>query len=325
MDKAYINNVQYHLPEKIESNSEILQSAKYDNAKIDKMIEKIGIVSIRISSDGEYSNDLGIIAGKKILKNYDSKQIQYLIFCTNTPEYSLPTNACIIQDKLGLEKNIGAIDIILACSGYVYSLSLAKSLILSDQAKQILLITSDTYSKFISKKDAGTRILFGDGATSTLITNQKKTHGFEIKNFVYGTDGSGFQNAVIHNFGSRHWKNKVSSGDNLNLNGPGIYEFALKRVPEAVNVFLKKNSITLDEIDYFVFHQANKYIIDNLQSKLKISKNKLLMNMNEIGNTSSSSIPIVLSKHLPKIKENKKILLIGFGGGLSWVISLINS
>ena len=166
MDKAYINNVQYHLPEKIESNSEILQSAKYDNTKIDKMIEKIGIVSRRIASDAEYSNDLGIIAGKKILKNYDSKQIQYLIFCTNTPEYSLPTNACIIQDKLGLEKNIGAIDIILACSGYVYSLSLAKSLILSDQAKQILLITSDTYSKFISKKDAGTRILFGSSEIS---------------------------------------------------------------------------------------------------------------------------------------------------------------
>ena len=102
-----------------------------------------------------------------------------------------------------------------------------------------MLITSDTYSKFISKKDAGTRILFGDGATSTLISN-KKNNGFEINNFVYGTDGSGFQNAIIHNFGSRYWKNKLTKGDNLNLDGPGIYEFALKRVPEAVNVFLEK-------------------------------------------------------------------------------------
>jgi|TARA_B110000914_G_C15462916_1_gene446799 3-oxoacyl-[acyl-carrier-protein] synthase-3 len=324
MNKAYINDIKYFIPPAKEFNSEILLNANYEQAKIKRMIGKIGINSRRIADKNIFSNDLAVSSAKKILKNYNSKIIDFLIFCTNTPEYSLPTNACILQDKLGLKKNIGAMDIILACSGYIYSLSIAKSLILSGQAKNILLITSDTYSKFIKKENIKTRILFGDGSSSTLISDKKKKNSFEVKNFSYGTDGSGYKNAVISNFGARYWKNNQQNGDNLDLNGPGIYEFALKEVPIAVNDFLKQNSLNIKKIDYFVFHQANEYIIQSLKKKLNIPKEKLLMNMLGIGNTSSSSIPIVLSKYLDKIPKNKKILLIGFGGGLSWGISLIS-
>ena len=151
MNKAYINNIKYFLPPTKELNSKILSDANYVGDKINRMINKIGIKSRRIVAENIFSNDLAVNSAKKILKNYSSKNIDFLIFCTNTPEYSLPTNACILQDKLGLKKNIGALDIILACSGYIYSLSVAKSLILSEQAKNILLITSDTYSKFIKK------------------------------------------------------------------------------------------------------------------------------------------------------------------------------
>jgi len=323
MNKAYINDIKYFLPPAKEFNSEILSNGNYDQSKIKRMIRKIGIKSRRITEENIFSNDLAISSAKKILKNYSSKNIDFLIFCTNTPEYSLPTNACILQDKLGLKKNIGAIDIILACSGYIYSLSIAKSLILSEQASNILLITSDTYSKFIKKENIKTRILVVDGSSSTLVSSKKNKHSFEIKNFSYGTDGSGYKNAVISNFGARYWKNNQADGDSLDLNGPGIYEFALKEVPSAVTDFLKKNSLNIKKIDYFVFHQANKYIVHSLKNKLDIPKEKLLMNMSGTGNTSSSSIPIVLSKYLDKISKNKKILLIGFGGGLSWGISLI--
>ena len=325
MNKAYINMVEHYLPSLSESNETILSKSGLDKFKIKRMITKIGIKSRRIADKNIFSNDLGIRAAKKILKRISSKKIDYLIFCTNTPEYSLPTNACIIQDKLGLRKDIGAFDIILACSGYIYSLSVAKSLINSNQAKNIILITSDTYSKFIKKENAGTRILFGDAATTTLISEEKKKNSIQIKNFIYGTDGSGYKNAVIHNFGSRYWNNPVKDGDYLDLNGPGIYDFALKKVPLAINEYLKKNRTTLDKIDYFVFHQANKFIIKGLQSKLKIPSSKLLMNMSHVGNTSSSSIPIVLSKFLDKIPRNKNLLLIGFGGGLSWGISSLKS
>ena len=152
MIKAYINKVENFLPITKESNTILLRTAGLPENKISRMIKKIGIKSRRIAEANIFSNDLAIKSAKKILKHVNKNEIDYLIFCSNTPEYSLPTNACIIQDKLKLKTSIGAFDIILACSGYIYSLSVAKSLILSKQAKNILLITSDTYSKFIKKE-----------------------------------------------------------------------------------------------------------------------------------------------------------------------------
>ena len=170
MIKAYINKVENFLPALKESNTDLLRTAGLPENKITRMIKKIGIKSRRIAEKNIFSNDLAIKSAKKILKYINKNEIDYLIFCSNTPEYSLPTNACIIQDRLKLKTNIGAFDIILACSGYIYSLSVAKSLILSNQAKNILLITSDTYSKFIKKENINTRVLFGDGSSSTLIS-----------------------------------------------------------------------------------------------------------------------------------------------------------
>ena len=208
MKQEYINQVEYYLPPGKESNKDILRLSGYKKEKIKRMIKKIGINSRRIAEKNIFSNDLAIKSAKKILKNFSPSKIDFLIFCTNTPEYSLPTNACLLQDKLGLNQNIGALDVILACSGYVYSLSLAKSLIVSNQAKNIILITSDTYSKFIKKDNAPTRILFGDGSSSTLISSSKNEKSLNIKDFTYGTDGSGYKNAVIYNLGSRYWGSK---------------------------------------------------------------------------------------------------------------------
>ena len=323
MRQAYINKVEYYLPPQKESNAHLLKMAGKDKYKIKKMIEKIGIKTRRIADKNIFSNDLAIKSAKKILNFVDPCSIDYLIYCTNTPDFLLPTNACILQDRLGLNKNIGAFDIILACSGYIYSLSVAKSLIASEQAKNILVITSDTYSKFIQKKHVNTRILFGDGSTSTLISSKKMQNSYRILNFSYGTDGAGHKHAIINNFGSRYWRNPKKDGESLSLDGPGIYDFALKRVPVAIDEYLKKNNILINKIDYFIFHQANEYIIKNLQLKLKIPNKKIFMNMLNIGNTVSSSIPIVLHENSDKIPSKKNILLVGFGGGLSWGLCLI--
>ena len=325
MKQVYINRVEHYLPPEKETNQKILKLSGVSKNKITRMVKKIGISSRRIAGKNIFSNDLAFKAGKKILKYITPSNVDYIIFCTNTPEYSLPTNACLLQDKLGLSQDIGAFDIILACSGYVYSLSVAKSLIVSNQAKNIILITSDTYSKFIKKDNASTRILFGDGASASLISSSRNKKSLNIKNFIYGTDGSGYKNAVINNFGSRYWENQKKGGNFLDLNGPGIYDFALKKVPKAINDFLKKNAISINKIDFFIFHQANEFIIKNLQTKLKIPNSKVLMNMSHVGNTSSSSIPIVLSKYFDKIPKNKNILLIGFGGGLSWGLCSLKS
>ncbi len=274
MHEVFINKVEYFLPNKIELNSKILKKAGKNISDIKKWTEKIGIKSRRIVNKNIFSNDLALASARKILKNIDKDKIDYLLFCTNTPDFILPTNACIIQDKLGLKKNIGALDIILACSGYIYTLGIAKSLIISGQAKNILLITSDVYSKFIKENDYKNRILFGDGSTSTLISKEKDINSFQIGNFIYGTDGSGHKNAIIDNFGSRHWLSKKKGGETLDLNGPEIYKFALQRVPEAIYEFLNKNNLKINEIDYFVFHQANEFINKSIQRLLKIPDKK---------------------------------------------------
>ena len=323
MQKVYINKIEYYLPLKKESNAQILKSAGKNKYDAKKWIDKIGIKTRRIAEKNIFSNDLAIMSAKKIMRSIDPNDIDYLIFCTNTPDFILPTNACILQDKLGLKKNIGAIDVILACSGYIYTLGIAKSLIATKQAKNILLITSDVYSKFIKKNDFKNRILFGDGSTSTLISSRKQKNSFQIDNFIYGTDGSGHKNAIINNFGSRYCNNKKKGGDSLNLDGPEIYKFALKRVPIAINEFLKKNNLKFAKIDHFVFHQANEFITKSLQRILNIPDDKVFNEMHSTGNTSSSSIPIVLSKNFNKLSSKKNVLLIGFGGGLSWGVCLI--
>ena len=323
MKNVYINKVEYYLPEQKESNAQILKLAGKDKYEIKKWINKIGIYTRRISNKNVFSNDLAIKSAKKILKYIKPEHVDFLIYCTNTPDFLLPTNACLLQDRLGLNKNVGAFDIILACSGYVYSLSIAKSLIVSGQANNILLITSDTYSKFIKKTDYKNRILFGDGATATLVSSKKISNSFNIQNFEYGTDGAGYKNAIINNFGARNWMNPKKGGTFLDLDGAGIYDFALKRVPVAINHFLKKNQLSLNKIDYFVLHQANEFIIKSLQRKLGIPESKIFINMKHIGNTVSSSIPIVLNINSKKILKGKKTLLIGFGGGLSWGLCLI--
>ena len=153
------------------------------------------------------SRNLAIKSARKVLKSINPRHIDHLIYCTQTPDYIIPTNACIIQNKLNLKKNIGAFDINLGCSGYIYLLSIAKSLIVSGQAKNILLITADTYSKFINKKDLSTRLIFSDSSTSTIISSKKKSNSFKIINFAYGTDGAGHKNFILDNFGTKNWAN----------------------------------------------------------------------------------------------------------------------
>ena len=323
MKYAYINKIEYFLPPTKESNLKYLQFIGKNKNASKKIIEKIGIRNRRIAGKNTYSNDLAIKSAKKILRKIDSKSIDFLIYCTQTPDYLIPTNACIIQNKLKLRKDIGAFDINLGCSGYVYSLSIAKSLIISGQAKNILLITSDTYSKFIKKSDLTTKLIFSDSSTSTLISYKKTKNSYKILNTTYGTDGSGYKDFILNNFGSKFWKKPRKGGEFIYMGGANIFNFTLEEIPKAITNFLKKNKLSFNKIDYFIFHQANEFIVKNLQKKLKIPNHKVIIDVKDIGNTVSGTVPIVLSKNSLKIKKGKYALLIGFGVGLSWGVSLI--
>ena len=320
--KVFINHIDFALPSNIESNSSILKSNKKSNFEIKTMINKIGIHSRHVSLNKYTSSQLAEEAGKKIFRKYHRDSFDFFIYCTNSPDTILPPNSCVLQNKLGLSKNVGSLDVNLSCSGYVYSLGLAKSLIVSGEASKILLITSDTYSRYISKKDYKNRIIFGDGATASVISKKKENKSFLIGKFKFGTDGSFSEAAVFKNFGSYYHRNLKK--EIFAMNGPEILNFALREVPSLVKGFIKKNKINLSNIDYFLFHQANEFIIKSLKEKIGIPNHKIIVAMNKTGNTVSSSIPLALSKYSKKIPNKSKVLLVGFGGGLSWGVTLIN-
>ena len=323
MINAYINNIEYFLPKKKENNLKFLSLIGKGKILSKKIIDKVGIETRRVAEKNDYSNDLAIKSAKKIIKLIGTRSIDFLIYCTQTPDYLIPTNACILQNKLRLGKNIGAFDINLGCSGYVYSLSIAKSLIQSGQAKNILLITSDTYSKFIKKKDLTTKLIFSDSSTSTFISSKKNRNSFKILNSSYGTDGSGYKDFIVYNFGSKFCKRPKKNGEFIHMEGANIFNFTLNEIPKSIYTFLKRNNLNINKINYFIFHQANEFIIKSLQKKIKIPDQKIVIDVKSIGNTVSGTIPIILSRNIRKIQSGKYALLIGFGVGLSWGVTLI--
>jgi len=317
---ANIKAISYYLPEKILSNDDL--SEEFPEWSVEKITSKTGIKKRHIADKTETSLDLGIKSANKLLRenNIEPTSIDYIIFCTQSPDYYLPTSACIIQNELGLTTSCGAIDFNLGCSGYIYGLSLSKALIESGQAENVLLITAETYSKFLHREDKSNRSIFGDGATSTLLS---KCETGSILDFVLGTDGSGKDNLIVKNGALRNKRENnddINSGDYLYMSGSEIFVFTLKMVPMVVAGLLKKNKMQMEDIDLVIFHQANKYMLETLRKKINIPESKFYYFLEEVGNTVSSTIPIALSNAIKskRVCKGNKIMLVGFGVGYSW-------
>jgi 3-oxoacyl-[acyl-carrier-protein] synthase-3 len=328
---AFIKQIEYYLPQKVITNTNLEDQFKKWEA--DKIFKKIGIVERHVVGEHETAFDLAYEAANKVLLNYNKESIDFLILCTQSPDYFLPTTSCVLQDKLGLRKDIGAFDFNLGCSGFIYGLAIAKGLINIGVAGNILLIMSETYTKHIHPLDLANRTIFGDGAAATIIETSSQEHIYE---FVLGTDGSGMQNLIVPNGGMRHPKDEnaeevtntsgdISTANCLFMNGPEIFNFTIDAVPAAISNVLKRNNLSLDEIDYVIFHQANKYMIDYLRKKLNIPEHKFFIDMADTGNTVSATIPIGLKKALDRnlVKPGDKVLLCGFGVGYSWGATII--
>lgn len=319
---SLIHKVEYYLPEKILTNSEL--SAEFPEWEADKILEKVGIRNRHIVAENDTALDLGFRAAEKVLMNFNRESVDFVIFCTQSPDYYLPTTACILQDMLGLRRNIGAFDFNLGCSGYIYGLAIAKSLINSRLASNVLLITSETYSRHIHSSDKSNRSIFGDGAAATIISysETEKIHEFEL-----GTDGKGCNNLIVKRWGMRNYpsNDQIKPGDYLYMNGPEIFNFTLDVVPDLVEDVLNKNHETRDSIDYFIFHQANKFMLDYLVKKCKVKPGKFYINMLDTGNTVSATIPIALKdcQDAGLIKTGQKVVLAGFGVGYSWGAAII--
>jgi 3-oxoacyl-[acyl-carrier-protein] synthase-3 len=299
-------------------------SQEFPEWEADKILDKIGIRNRHIVAENETALDLAFLAAEKVLKNFDKELIDFVLVCTQSPDYCLPTGACILQDKLKLRKNIGAFDYNLGCSGYIYGLALAKSLINTDLASNVLLIMAETYSKLIHPSDKSNRSIFGDGAVASLILESSDE---KIHEFVLGTDGGGKDNLIVKKGGMRFLNsaNEDRAENYLYMNGPEIFNFTLDVVPDLVEKTLLKNNETLGTIDFCIFHQANKFMLEYLRKKLKIDPSRFYINMVETGNTVSATIPIAIKDCIEsgKLYPGNKVLLVGFGVGYSWGATIV--
>lgn len=328
--RAVVDAIEYYLPETVVTNEE-LASQFQGGWTAEKILEKTGIAERHIAAREECASDLAVKAVTKLFNAgaCKSEDVDYLLFCTQAPDYFLPTTACLLQHKLGIPTRAGALDFNLGCSGFIYGLGLAKGLIESGQAHNILLITGETYSKFINPLDRSVRTLFDDAAAVTLIKAAADGPP-SIGPFVYGSDGAGANHLIVPEGGLRRplsgapesedeFGNRRSPA-NPYMNGPEIFAFTVKVVPELVKEQLIRSGKTLDDFDLIIFHQANQYMLDHLRRKLKIPPEKYLIAMRGCGNTVSSTIPIAIKDGVEagRLRPGNVVMLVGFGVGYFW-------
>ena len=328
MTKQYaaIGPISVHLPEKVESNADLSN----DNPRwaMDLIASKTGIHNRHIAAADETSSDLGVAACKKLFTEHDvdPASIDFLLFCTQTPDFALPTTACLMQSRLGLRTDCGALDFNLGCSAFPYGLSIADGLIQTGVAKRVLFVTAETYSKFIDKNDRSVRTIFGDGAAATLVEAHDTP---SLSGYKFGTDGTGANLLCVtqDSIGGfrktqqdfqpqrkRRWKS------DLYMDGPNLINFTLSEIPKLVDQILDSAGSTKDELDQYLVHQATFKMLDLLRQKLDIDASKIPVELADIGNTVSSTLPILISqlRQQKRLTKDKKNILIGFGVGLSW-------
>lgn len=324
---AFIKAISYYLPDNILSNEQLV--SQFPEWSVDKVAKKVGVSNRHIAATDETATDMAEKAARKMFNEYDihPECIDFILLCTQSPDYRLPSSACILQNRLGVPTSAGALDYDLGCSGCVYGMAVASGLIAGGIAKNVLLITAETYSKYLHPSDKGNRSIFGDGAAACLIS----TEGFaEIGQFSLGTDGSGAEKLILRTGASRfpqkNGKSEVDVeghvryDDYLYMDGGGIFNFTLDAVPSLMADVQAKNSIDKESIDYYVFHQANKFMLSTIRKVCQLPKDKFYINLEETGNTVSSTILIALKQCLDAktIHPGMKVMIAGFGVGLSW-------
>lgn len=334
--RAAIKAVTSYLPVGKLTNEQLAE--QFGDWHASQIFSKTGVAVRGVAGADECASDLGIEAAKRLFESgaASPQEIDFLVFCTQSPDYFTPTTACVMQDRLGLRTSCGAVDINQGCSGYVYGLALAKSLVEAGTAENVLLITADTYMKFINRRDRSLLTLFGDGGAATLIQSVESDSEL-IGPFVLGTDGRGANQIIVKAGGLRcpptpatalekqddsgNWR----SEQNLFMNGADVFGFALKTVPEAVRQLLEKCHLDIEDLDFVIPHQANKFMLERLRAKMKIPAEKFWIDMEQCGNTVSSTIPIALEGAIQqgRVKRGDRVALVGFGVGYSWGATVV--
>lgn len=324
---AYIKGISYYLPEKVMTNVELVR--EFPEWSVDKVAKKVGVYSRHLAAENETAGDMAEKAARKLFEEYgiSPNDIDFVLLCTQSSDYFLPSTACILQDRLGIPTSAGALDYNLGCSGCIYGLAMAKGLVAGGIAKNVLLLTAETYNKYLHPSDKSNRSIFGDGAAACLIS----TEGIaEIGDFCLGTDGSGAKHLIVETGAAKH---KAATGkettdddghvrreDYLYMDGSAIFNFTLDAVPTMMKEVLGKNKMEKDNVDYYVFHQANKFMLNTIRKVCVLPKDKFYVNLETTGNTVSSTVMIGLKQCLDEgtIHDGMRVMVAGFGVGLSW-------
>ncbi len=323
MPYAELGPIAVHLPSRVETNQMLQeQFPRWDLKLIE---EKTGIRQRHIAEPDETSSDLAVAAAEKLFAEHDidRESIDFILFCTQTPDYPLPTTSCLIQHRLGIPTGCGALDFNLGCSGFVYGLAMADGLIQSRAAKNILLITAETYSKYIVDDDRSLRTIFGDGAAASLVSPSDRQ---SIWGFQFGSDGRGGDMLLVSDGGARppedaikprhrkRWKSR------LYMDGPSLINFTVDAVPRLVDEILEANQLSDSDIDKYLLHQATWKMLDQLRIRMGVSEDRLPIELGDIGNTVSCTIPILINqlRNRGQMREKSVNMLVGFGVGLSW-------
>lgn len=301
--------IEYCVPTRCLTNEEL--AIEYPEWNAEKIFAKTGIKSRHVASGEMDVLDLASTAAERLFigRCIDRDKVDFLLLCTQSPRYPLPSTSCLLHEKLNLPKTAGAMAFDHGCSGFIYGLSIAKGLVVGGGAKNVLLVTAETYSKYISKEDKSTRTIFGDGAAALLVDKELAAR---IGAFSFGTDGSGADKLIVRD-------------GNLFMDGPEIFNFTLEIVPKTLEDVLSKNKLTRSDIDLYVFHQANKFMLDTIRKVNGLPREKFYVNLETTGNTVSSTIPIALKQldEAGRLKQGMKVMLMGFGVGLSWGATVI--
>lgn len=315
------------------TNEELVR--EFPEWSVEKVADKVGVYSRHLAGEKETAGDMAEKAARKLFDEYsiDPKSIDFLMLCTQSPDYFLPSTACVLQNRLGIPTSAGAFDYNLGCSGCIYGMAMAKGLIAAGIANNVLLLTAETYNKYLHPDDKSNRSIFGDGAAACLIS----TEGFaQIGEFVLGTDGAGAENLIVKTGAARQKhttglqdedsEGHVRRDDYLYMNGGAVFNFTLDVVPTMMGRLLEKSGLQKESIDYYVFHQANKFMLNTIRKVCALPKNKFYINLNNVGNTVSSTILIGLKECLNNqtIRPEMRVLCCGFGVGLSWGGVILN-
>ena len=332
---AAVEAIEYTLPARKETIEQLAES--HPHWQPQKLARRTGIRARHIAAADETASDLAVQAAHKLFARdtWSPADFDFLLYCTQTPDHLTPTTACLMQERLQLPRSAGALDINLGCSGFIYALGLAKGLIETGQARRILLITADTYSKFINPDDKSVRALFGDAAAATVVSAVADQPA--IGPFVYGTDGSCGKDLIVPMGGMRQPFGNCApevqtdrfgnrrSARNIYMNGKAIVDFSLREVPIAVHALCERAQITLDDVDAVVPHQASAKVLQGIRTSLDLPPERFISCMEDIGNTVSCSIPIALSiaRNKGMLAPSAYVMLVGFGVGLSWGATLV--